>query len=487
MMMLKDILKGLEFKILFGDLDQPIHSIQFDSRKANESSLFVAITGTHVDGHDYIESAYKQGCRVFIVENKDRCNHSDCHVVKVIDSSMALGIVASNFFGNPSAKLKLIGITGTNGKTTCCTLLHDLFENLGYKSGLISTVVNKVSNEEIESTHTTPDPIQLNLLLAKMVEQNCDYCFMEVSSHAIHQNRIHGLRYSGAAFTNITHDHLDYHKTFREYLDVKKQFFDGLQADAFALSNADDKNGEFMLQNTKAKKLFYALKTHADFKAKILESSFSGLILKLENLELYSRLIGSFNASNILVIYGVAISLGISSNEVMTCISRLGAVDGRFECVKSKGNIIAIIDYAHTPDALENILNTINDIKHRSQKLISIVGCGGDRDKDKRPIMGEIASRNSETLILTSDNPRTENPQLIIDDIEKGVQENSKSTVLQILNRHQAIKTAVKVANEGDIILIAGKGHEKYQEIDGVRHEFDDVQVVKEMFNQMKK
>lgn len=478
-------MNGIEVKILSNQKDWSIDNIQFDSRLVNDSSVFVAIKGSATDGHAYVEAAHKNGCRAFVVQDQIKIDLSNSVVYQVSDTSKSLAEMSSNFYGNPSSKLKLIGVTGTNGKTTCCTLLFDLFESLGYKSGLISTVINRIGSREIKSTHTTPDPIQLNGLLAKMVELNCEYCFMEVSSHAIHQNRIHGLNYVGAAFTNITHDHLDYHKNFKEYISVKKQFFDGLSADAFALSNADDKNGAVMLQNTMAKKEFYALNTHSDYKGKIIENSFSGLHLIINGKELYTNLVGSFNASNILAIYGVAVSLGLPSEEVLRTISKLKAVDGRFECIKSSNEITAIIDYAHTPDALKNILNTINDIKMKDQNIISVVGCGGDRDKEKRPIMASLASKVSQTVILTSDNPRSEDPQSIIDDMERGVDSALKSRVIQVLNRAQAIKTAVKLAQKRDVILIAGKGHEKYQEIQGIRYDFDDVQIVKEMFNQI--
>ena len=484
MKLLSELLQGIEFNLVSGSLDQYVEDIQFDSRSVNEKSLFVALKGSQVDGHQFIDSVFENGCKVILVQNNYEITRSNITVIKVQDSASALGILSSNFYNNPSNNLNLIGITGTNGKTTCCTLLYELFMKMGHKSGLISTVVNRIGNLKINATHTTPDPIQLNSLLARMVEEGCEYCFMEVSSHAIHQHRISGLYFRGGAFTNISHDHLDYHKTFKEYIGVKKQFFDQLKESSFSLSNQDDKNGKVMLQNTKSLKRYYSLKTETDFKAKIKENSFSGLLLSIDGIELLSPLVGSFNTYNLLVVYGVSMLLGLEKNDVLRNISALSSVDGRFECIKSNNGVYAIIDYAHTPDALENVLHTIRDVKVSSQKIICVVGCGGDRDKLKRPIMASIAVKHCDSVILTSDNPRSEDPQVILDEMEAGVQDSKKSNTLQILDRLQAIKTAFKIASKNDIILIAGKGHEKYQEINGVRYDFDDLEIVKELFNQ---
>jgi UDP-N-acetylmuramoyl-L-alanyl-D-glutamate--2,6-diaminopimelate ligase len=382
--------------------------------------------------------------------------------------------------------LKLVGVTGTNGKTTTTTLLHDLFTGLGHKSGLISTVVNKIGTDAIPATHTTPDPIRLNALLRDMVDQHCTYCFMEVSSHAVHQHRIHGVQYVGAVFTNITHDHLDYHKTFAEYIRVKKQFFDDLGSQAFALINGDDRNGQVMLQNTKADKRSFALRTPADFKGKVLENEISGLTMTINQVELCSRLVGEFNAYNLLAVYGVGTLLGLDSMDVLRGMSNLASVEGRFQYIRSEGGITAIVDYAHTPDALENVLNTIAAIRKEGQKVISVVGCGGDRDREKRPVMAQIAARKSQQVILTSDNPRTEDPMQILKDMEAGLNDEVQHA-LTIADRAQAIKTAIMLAQPGDILLIAGKGHEKYQEINGVKHDFDDFKLTEEYFNQLKK
>jgi len=401
-------------------------------------------------------------------------------------TDVALAEVACAFYGNPSRELKLVGVTGTNGKTTTTTLLHDLFTGLGHKSGLISTVVNKIGTDAIPATHTTPDPIRLNALLRDMVDQHCTYCFMEVSSHAVHQHRIHGVQYVGAVFTNITHDHLDYHKTFAEYIRVKKQFFDDLGSQAFALINGDDRNGQVMLQNTKADKRSFALRTPADFKGKVLENEISGLTMTINQVELCSRLVGEFNAYNLLAVYGVGTLLGLDSMDVLRGMSNLASVEGRFQYIRSEGGITAIVDYAHTPDALENVLNTIAAIRKEGQKVISVVGCGGDRDREKRPVMAQIAARKSQQVILTSDNPRTEDPMQILKDMEAGLNDEVQHA-LTIADRAQAIKTAIMLAQPGDILLIAGKGHEKYQEINGVKHDFDDFKLTEEYFNQLKK
>jgi UDP-N-acetylmuramoyl-L-alanyl-D-glutamate--2,6-diaminopimelate ligase len=462
-----------------------ISSLTFDSRDARDGSLFFAIVGSINDGHLYIQSAYNLGCRAFVVEQKVDLP-SDATVIRVPKTDTTLADVSCEFYQNPSKELKLVGITGTNGKTTTTTLLYDLFTSLGYTSGLISTVVNKIGSKTSPSTHTTPDPIRLNALLRDMVDQGCSYCFMEVSSHAIHQQRIHGITYTGAVFTNITHDHLDYHKTFAEYIRVKKQFFDELPSNSFSLINGDDRNASVMLQNTKAEKRSFALKSPADFKGKVLENEISGLTLTINGVELCSRLVGEFNALNLLAVYGVSTILGLDSMDVLRGMSNLASVEGRFQYIRSQGGITAIIDYAHTPDALENVLNTIAAIRKDGQKVISVVGCGGDRDREKRPVMAAIAAKKSQQVILTSDNPRTEDPQAILNDMEAGLSADSQNA-LTILDRAQAIKTAIMLAQAGDIVLIAGKGHEKYQEINGVKYDFDDFKLTEEFFNHLKK
>jgi UDP-N-acetylmuramoyl-L-alanyl-D-glutamate--2,6-diaminopimelate ligase len=483
---LSSILQQTSFELTQGDLTMEISSLTFDSRNATFGSVFSAITGTLNDGHQFVQSAYELGCRAFVVEQNVSLP-TDATIIKVPKTDLALADLACAFYGHPSKELTLIGITGTNGKTTTTTLLHDLFTRLGYSAGLISTVVNKIGTQSIPSTHTTPDPIRLNSLLRNMVEQGCSHCFMEVSSHAIHQQRIHGLSYKGAVFTNITHDHLDYHKTFAEYIRVKKQFFDELNSESFALINGDDRNGQVMLQNTKAEKSSYALKTPADFKGKVLENEISGLTLTINQVELCSRLVGEFNAYNLLAVYGVGTLLGLDSMDVLRGMSNLSSVEGRFQYVRSEGGITAIIDYAHTPDALENVLNTISAIRKKGQKVIAVVGCGGDRDREKRPVMAGIAAKKSQQVILTSDNPRTEDPMKILQDMEAGLTTEGRQNVLTIVDRAQAIKTAIMLAQSGDILLIAGKGHEKYQEINGVKHDFDDFQLTEEFFNQLKK
>lgn len=484
---INNILNGISFSWVRRGQDKTIDLLIFDSRQASPSSLFFAIKGTNNDGHDYISAAYANGCRNFIVQDINKVSFEDVNVMEVADSAYALGVSACNFYDHPSRNLKLVGVTGTNGKTTTTTLLHSLFLQLGAKAGLLSTVVNKIGEEEIPSTHTTPDPVQLNALLKKMVDQGCKYCFMEVSSHAIHQNRVAGLDFKGAVFTNITHDHLDYHKTFSEYIKVKKAFFDKLSSAAFALTNVDDKNGSLMLQNTKAQKISYALKTPADFKGKISENALSGLVLQVNNKEVHTKLVGEFNAYNLLAVYGVATSLGFDSLEVLTGLSNLNSVDGRFQYYRSQGGLTVIVDYAHTPNALENVLQTINGIKKRTEKVITLVGCGGDRDKTKRPLMAEIAAKMSQQVILTSDNPRTEDPDRILQEMESGLTSDLQTKSISVLDRKQAIKTAILLAQPGDIILIAGKGHEKYQEIMGVKYDFDDFKITQELTNDLKK
>ena len=486
MMMLSDILLNIKTESVLGSLEHPVGSLIFYSREANSSSVFFAIKGSATDGHLFVQQAHDKGCRIFVVQNNIP-DLSDSTIIKTSDTSALLASMSCNFFENPSKKLKLIGITGTNGKTTCTSLLYKLFSDLGYKCGLISTVVNKIGSTDIVATHTTPDPVSLNRLLAQMVTENCTHCFMEVSSHAIHQNRISGLGFYGAVFTNITHDHLDYHKTFSEYIRVKKTFFDLLPVTSFALVNTDDKNGMIMLQNTLASKHTFALKTPADFKGKVIENEFTGLVIKINGKEVYSRLVGEFNAYNLLAVYGVSLLLEEDELEVLRTMSLLESVEGRFQYVQSTKGITAIIDYAHTPDALENVLKTINGIRKGASKVITVIGCGGDRDKSKRPLMAKIACDKSTNVLLTSDNPRTENPESILLEMEAGLDDIEKQKSITIQDRKQAIKTAILLANTGDIILIAGKGHEKYQEIMGVRHDFDDLKITENMFNELNK
>ncbi|MFT7344989.1 MAG: UDP-N-acetylmuramoyl-L-alanyl-D-glutamate--2,6-diaminopimelate ligase [Lentimonas sp.] len=464
--------------------DSDIKKISFDSRAVDADTLFVAICGSTVDGHDYISQVIEKGCKNIIVSKKQ--DASLANFVLVENTSIALAETAHSFYDNPSKDLKVIGITGTNGKTTCTTLLHDLFTALGHKSGLVSTVVNKIGTEKSPSTHTTPNPVALAELFAQMRDADCEYVFMEVSSHAIHQNRIASVDFDIAAFTNITHDHLDYHKTFKAYIDVKKALFDNLKKEAFALTNIDDKNGKVILQNTKATKYSYALKTPSDYKGKIIENELSGLVLQINNTEVYTRLIGKFNAYNLLTVYAIAELLGEDKMEILTAISQLKSVEGRFEFFKSQKDITCIVDYAHTPDALKNVLSTIQSFQ-KDKNIITVVGCGGDRDKTKRPIMAQIASEMSQKVILTSDNPRTESPQTILEEMEAGVLESHSSDTLSILNRKDAIKTAIMLSQPGDIVLIAGKGHEKYQDIKGIKHPFDDLAIAHELFTKMKK
>ena len=486
MQSLNQLLSAINGQHIQGERDQAIAAIEFDSRKAKAATVFVCIVGSQANGHLYVEQAYAQGCRVFITQEKVQLAADAC-VVEVKNTSTALAQLACAFFGNPSKELQLVGVTGTNGKTTTATLMHDLFTALGYKAGLLSTVVNKIEREAIVSTHTTPDPVSLNALLRQMVNAGCTHCFMELSSHAIDQQRIGGLHFAAAGFTNITHDHLDYHHTFSEYLKVKKAFFDGLDQSAFALVNADDRNGMVMLQNTKAQKLTYALRTPADYKGKIIENSLSGLILQINGQEVHTRLVGAFNATNLLLVYGLAVGLGEAPMDVLRVISQLTHVAGRFEYVKSPKGITAIIDYAHTPDALENVLSTIAAFRKGATRVITVVGCGGDRDKEKRPKMAAIAATKSKQLILTSDNPRTEDPQQILRDMEAGLDADAALTALSIVDRQQAIKMAIMLAQPGDIILVAGKGHETYQEINGVKTDFDDVAITQTLFNQLDK
>lgn len=483
---LKDILSGIAILSVNGSADLNIESIVFDSRNATVDSAFVAIKGTAVDGHDFIQSVIEKGCKIIVAE-KAVDVPAGVTFVLTENSAKTLALMADNFYDHPSSKIKLVGITGTNGKTTTTTLLFNLFTKLGYKCGLLSTVVNKIGSTDIPSTHTTPDPVSLNKLLNEMVLEGCSHCFMEVSSHAIHQHRIDGLTFAGGVFTNITHDHLDYHETFKEYIRVKKIFFDELPKSAFALVNVDDKNGMVMLQNTKADKKTFALKSPADYKVKVLENQFSGLVLNLCGTEIWSKLIGDFNAYNLVAVYAVSELLGEDKLEILTALSSLESVDGRFQYITSRGGITGIVDYAHTPDALENVLKTISSIRTRNETVYTVVGCGGDRDKTKRPKMAAIACELSEKVIITSDNPRSEDPNTIIEEMMAGVEGQYFKKTLSIVDREQAIKTAVSMAEKGDIILIAGKGHEKYQDVKGVKHHFDDMEIVTELFNKLEK
>lgn len=484
---LQDILYKVNIVSVHGTTDQVIEAVVFDSRKVVERSAFVAVQGVHADGHAFIEKAILQGAVAIICERLPEKRVEQITYVQVKDSSVALAYLATNYFDNPSQKITLVGITGTNGKTTTTTLLHDLFTGFGHVCGLISTVVNKIGNREIPSTHTTPDPVELNRLLSEMVNEDCRYCFMEVSSHAVHQHRITGLEYKLAAFTNITHDHLDYHKTFKDYILAKKAFFDQLPASAIAVINIDDANGDIMVQNTKAKVRRLALLTLADYKAKIIENSFSGLVLSINGHEVYTHLIGGFNAYNLLTVYAVAVELGYQPLDVLVGISSLKSVEGRFQYFNSDKKITAIVDYAHTPDALKNVLGTIQSVRTRNEQVITIVGCGGDRDRTKRPVMAAIAADMSDRVILTSDNPRSENPDEIIREMQTGVPAERYQRVLSITNRAEAIKVACTLAQPGDILLIAGKGHEKYQEINGVKHPFDDFETVKKTLKSLQK
>jgi len=477
----KDILYKVRINAVQGNTEVFINSIQFDSRKIQSDDLFVAQKGLIFDGHKFIDTSIELGAKVIVCEEFPTNLVADVTYIKVEDSKEALAIMAANFYDNPSSKLKLIGITGTNGKTTIATLLYKLFQKAGFKTGLLSTVTVFVDNQQFDATHTTPDSLAINNYLNKMVTAGVDFCFMEVSSHGIHQKRTTGLHFEGGVFTNLTHDHLDYHKSFKEYRDVKKSFFDNLPKTAFSLVNVDDKNGLIMLQNTKAKKYTYALKTMADYKARILENQFSGLFLTINNNEVCTKLIGSFNAYNLVAVYGVSQLLGLQSTEALTLISELENVTGRFQHFSSNEGVTAIIDYAHTPDALKNVLETINDIRTGNEQVITVVGCGGNRDKAKRPVMGRIASQLSSQVIFTSDNPRNEDPQTIINEIEIGVDAQNYKKTLSVLDREQAIKTATKLAKKGDIILIAGKGHETYQEVKGERSHFDDYEKISQL------
>ncbi len=484
---LKEILNKIDVDEVVGSIDLKINALNIDSREVTSNSLFVAVKGVFIDGHEFIGKAIENGSISVLCEELPVNIIRGITYVVVKDVSEALGVVASNFYNNPSGKLKLVGVTGTNGKTTTTTLLYNLFLNLGYQTALLSTISVKIGKEEIPAINTTPDVITINKYLAKAVELGCDYAFMEVSSHGIHQKRIEGLKFDGAVFTNLTHDHLDYHKTFKEYLNTKKLFFDNLSKDAFSLTNIDDKNGLVMLQNSSSKKYSYALKTDANFKGKLLENSFSGMLMTINSQEVWTRIIGEFNAYNLLVAYGVAKLLCQDELEILTAISKLESIRGRFQYNLSDTGIVTIIDYAHTPDALKNVLNTINDIRTGNEKLITIIGCGGDRDKTKRPIMASVACELSNQVVFTSDNPRSEDPHAIIEEMEKGVHSRFYNKTMSIVNRKEAIKYAIKIADPGDIILIAGKGHETYQEINGVKNEFDDLQTSTNLLEKLNK
>ena len=488
MAVLQDILYRVNIRSVQGNMSAEIKDIQLDSRRVSEKSCFIAIKGNMQNGHAYIGAAIRKGATAIIAEELPEVKKETVTYVQVENSAAAAGYIANNFYGNPSSKMKVTGVTGTNGKTTIATLLFKLFSALGYKCGLLSTVQNQIGENIIPASHTTPDAISINALMRQMLEAGCTHVFMECSSHAIHQHRITGLHFSGALFSNITHDHLDYHKSFDEYIRVKKSFFDDLSADAFAISNADDKRGAVMLQNTSAKKHFYSLRTMADFKGKITDNSITGLQLNVNEQEVHFRLIGEFNAYNLLAVYGAAICLGEDKYKVLQLLSNLTGAEGRFEYIISpKEKIIGIVDYAHTPDALLNVLNTVKKLRQGHEKIITVVGCGGDRDRTKRPIMAEVACTHSDRVVFTSDNPRSEEADAIIQDMENGLQPSARRKYISITDRKEAIKTAVALAGKEDIVLIAGKGHEKYQEIKGVKHPFDDKTILKDMFNLMEK
>lgn len=486
-MKLKDLLYKVHIEEVIGSTDVEILSVQFDSRKVETGTLFVALYGTQVDGHGFIEKAIEQGVKAVICIQKPQVIRDGVTYIIVKDSSIALGVIASNFYQNPTEKLTLIGITGTNGKTTTATLTYNLLESLGYATVLVSTIRILINGREYNSSHTTPDILTLNKMFSEAVEAGCEYAVMEVSSHGIHQNRIAGLNFQIGVFTNISHDHLDYHKTFSDYIKAKKQFFDNLPKTSKSLTNVDDKNGVVMLQNSPSKRFSYALKTDADFKSKILENQFDGMLLLLDGKEFWTSLIGRFNAYNLLAVYSIARLLDFDETEILTHLSKLKNVDGRFQSYISPQGVVIIVDYAHTPDALENVLATTQSIRTRNEKLITVVGCGGDRDKAKRPEMAKIAAHESDLAIFTSDNPRSEDPEVILSDMEKGVSPSDYKKILKITDRKEAIKTALKMVEKGDIILIAGKGHENYQEIKGVKYPFDDMEITKDLSQQLNK
>ncbi|HWC53369.1 MAG TPA: UDP-N-acetylmuramoyl-L-alanyl-D-glutamate--2,6-diaminopimelate ligase [Chitinophagaceae bacterium] len=487
-MKLQDLLYKVSIRSVVGNRDVNVSDVQIDSRKVKSGSVFIAVKGTAVDGHQFIEKAIDSGAAVVVCEIIPSSVKDGITYVEVENSAAAAGTIAHNFFGSPSEKMKIVGVTGTNGKTTIATLLYKLFTSLGYTCGLLSTVENRIGDNIVTATHTTPDAISMNSLLKQMRDEGCSHVFMEASSHAIHQHRITGLKFAGGIFSNITHDHLDYHQTFDEYIRVKKSFFDSLPSDAFAISNADDKRGAVMLQNTNAKKYFYSLRTLAEFKGKILENNLTGLVMNINDQEVHFRLIGEFNAYNLLAVFGAAICLKEEKQEILRCLSVLTGAEGRFDyIVSAKEKIMAIVDYAHTPDALLNVLATIKKLRKGFEQVITVVGCGGDRDKTKRPVMAEVACEHSDKVIFTSDNPRSEDPAQIIKDMEAGVGAAARRKYISIVDRKEAIKTGISLAKPEDIILIAGKGHEKYQEIKGVRNHFDDKEVVRESFEELEK
>jgi UDP-N-acetylmuramoyl-L-alanyl-D-glutamate--2,6-diaminopimelate ligase len=487
-MILQEILYKVRIRSVHGKLDVGIKNLQLDSRNVTRGSAFVAVKGTHTDGHQFIDAASAAGPSAIICEHLPAKLKEGITYVEVEDSAAAAGLLAHNFYGQPSEKMKLVGVTGTNGKTTIATLLYKLFTSLGYTCGMLSTVQNHIGDKILPATHTTPDPISLNQLLHEMLEAGCSHVFMETSSHAIHQHRIAGLYYTGGIFSNITHDHLDYHKTFDEYIRVKKLFFDGLSSAAFALTNADDKRGEVMLQNTAAAKYRYSLKTTADFKGKILENNLTGLVMLVDDQEVHFRLIGEFNAYNLLAVYGAAVCLGEERAEILRNLSVLSGAEGRFDyMISPKEKIVGVVDYAHTPDALENVLSTLRKLRRKDERIITVVGCGGDRDKTKRPRMGELACQMSDQVVFTSDNPRSEDAGEILKDMESGLNTAARRKFISISDRKEAIKTAVSLTHPSDIVLVAGKGHEKYQEIKGVKYPFDDKAVLREIFEVLEK
>jgi UDP-N-acetylmuramoyl-L-alanyl-D-glutamate--2,6-diaminopimelate ligase len=481
-MKLDDILKGIDVVSTNGTTSIDISGIEFDSRKVKKNYLFVAVKGYKFDGHEFISSSLESGANAIICEHIPENPSGTICWIKTGDSAKALGLAASNFFGNPSSALRLVGVTGTNGKTTIATLLYRMFLGLGYKCGLFSTVCNYINEKELEATHTTPDPVQLNRLLSEMISEGCDFAFMEVSSHSADQKRIAGLKFAGGIFTNLTHDHLDYHKTFENYLIAKKNFFDSLPADSFALVNVDDRNGRVMLQNCKARHYTFSVRGQADYRCNIMEQGFEGMALKIQGKEIWTRFIGDFNASNLLAVYAASELLGAAKKEILPLLSDLYPVTGRLEVIKSPGGVSGIVDYAHTPDALLNVIDTINKIREGGVQLITVVGAGGDRDRTKRPKMALISAEGSTRVILTSDNPRSEDPEKILDEMEAGITPDLKRKTLRIADRREAIKAAVMFAVKGDVILLAGKGHETYQEIKGVKHHFDDREELRKAF-----
>lgn len=483
-MKLTDLLKGVKTLNINGNADIDIAGINIDSRKIKAGHLFVAVKGTQVDGHQFINKAIELGAKAVLVEDMPTDLKEDVTYVQVASTETEVGKIATIFYGNPTKKLKLVGVTGTNGKTTIATLLYNMFRKFGYKVGLISTVCNYIDDEAHPTDHTTPDPIELNQLLGEMVAAGCEYAFMECSSHAIHQHRIGGLHFEGGVFTNLTRDHLDYHKTFENYRNAKKMFFDSLSKNAFAITNADDKNGMIMVQNCKANIKTYSIQRMADFRAKIIECHFEGMYLEVDGKEVGVQFIGKFNVSNLLAVYGTAIMLGKSQDDILLALSTLKSVNGRLDPVHSPEGFTAIVDYAHTPDALENVLGAIHDVlEGKNGKVITVCGAGGNRDKGKRPLMAQEAVKQSDTVILTSDNPRFEDPQAIIDDMVAGLDANQRKKVLTIVDRREAMRTAAMMAKKGDVILVAGKGHEDYQDIQGVKHHFDDHEVLREIFD----